>query len=60
MYTYAGYVAYVTGAHNIKAGVQVRTGWSEELFETRGDIVQVVSNGVPQSVRLVNNPSCHK
>jgi hypothetical protein len=60
MYTYAGYVAYVTGAHNLKAGVQVRTGWSEELFETRGDIVQIVSNGNPQSVRLVNNPSGHK
>jgi hypothetical protein len=60
MFTYAGYMAYVTGAHNLKAGIQVRTGWSEELFETRGDIVQYVSNGVPQSVRLVNNPSGHK
>ncbi|MEZ5286914.1 MAG: TonB-dependent receptor [Vicinamibacterales bacterium] len=60
MFTYAGYVAYVTGAHNFKAGVQVRTGWSQELFETRGDIVQCVSNGVPQSVRIVNNPSGHK
>ena len=60
MYTYAGFVSYVTGAHNFKTGVQVRTGWSQELFETRGDIVQIVSNGVPQSVRLVNNPSGHK
>jgi hypothetical protein len=60
MFTYAGYVSYVTGAHNFKAGVQVRTGWSEELFETRGDIVQIVSNGIPQSVRLVNNPSGHR
>jgi len=60
MFTYAGSLAYVTGAHNVKAGVQVRTGWSEELFETRGDIVQIVSNGVPQSVRLVNNPSGHR
>ena len=60
MYTYAGFVSYVTGAHNLKTGVQVRTGWSQELFETRGDIVQIVSNGVPQSVRLVNNPSGHK
>ena len=59
MFTYAGYMAYVTGSHNVKAGVQVRTGWSEELFETRGDIVQIVSNGVPQSVRIVNNPSGH-
>ena len=60
MFTYAGYVSYVTGAHNFKTGVQVRTGWSQELFETRGDIVQIVSNGEPQSVRLVNNPSGHK
>jgi hypothetical protein len=59
MFTYAGFVAYVTGAHNFKAGMQVRTGWSEENFETRGDIVQIVSNGVPQSVRLVNTPSGH-
>jgi hypothetical protein len=60
MFTYAGSLAYVTGAHNLKAGMQVRTGWSEENFETRGDIVQIVSNGVPQSVRLVNTPSGHK
>ena len=60
MFTYAGYVSYVTGSHNFKAGLQMRTGWSEELFETRGDIVQIVSNGTPQSVRLVNNPSGHK
>jgi hypothetical protein len=60
MFTYAGFVAYVTGAHNFKAGMQVRTGWSEENFQTRGDIVQIVSNGVPQSVRLVNTPSGHK
>ena len=56
MCTYAGFVSYVTGAHNLKAGLQVRTGWSQELFETRGDIVQIVNNGVPNSVRLVNNP----
>jgi hypothetical protein len=60
MYTYAGYMSYLTGSHNVKTGVQVRTGNSQELFETRGDIVQYVSNGVPQSVRLVNNPSGHK
>jgi outer membrane receptor for Fe3+-dicitrate len=59
MYTYAGYVAYVSGAHNLKAGMQLRTGWSEETFQTRGDIVQIMSNGNPQSVRLVNTPSGH-
>ena len=60
MYTYAGFVSYVTGAHNFRMGAQVRTGWSQELFETREDIVQIVSNGAAQSVRLVNNPSGHK
>lgn len=60
MWTYAGFVSYVTGAHAFKTGFQVRTGYSQELFETRGDIVQFVSNGVPNSVRLVNNPSGHK
>jgi hypothetical protein len=60
MFTYSGYVAYVTGAHNFKTGLQVRTGWSEENFETREDIVQILSNGTPQSVRLVNTPSGHK
>jgi hypothetical protein len=60
MYTYAGFVSYVTGSHNLKLGTQIRSGWSQELFETRGDIVQIVSNGAPQSVRLVNNPSGHK
>lgn len=60
MWTTAGFVSYVTGSHNLKAGMQVRTGWSQELFETRGDIVQIVNNGVPNSVRLVNNPSGHK
>ena len=59
MWTYAGFMSYVSGAHNFKVGLQVRTGESQELFETRQDIVQIVSNGVPSSVRLVNNPSGH-
>lgn len=60
MFTYAGSVSYVTGSHNFKAGTQVRTGSSEELFTIRGDILQITSNGVPNSVRLVNTPSGHK
>ena len=54
------FMSYVTGAHNFKTGIQVRTGDSQELFETRSDIVQIVNNGAPNSVRLVNNPSGHK
>ncbi len=60
IYTYSGSMSYVTGAHNFKVGTQVRTGWSQELFSSRGDILQVVSNGVPNSVRLINTPSGHK
>jgi hypothetical protein len=60
MFTYAGNVSYVTGTHALKVGTQVRTGWSEELFTSRGDIVQVIVNDLPNSVRLLNTPSGHK
>jgi hypothetical protein len=60
MFTYAGNVSYVTGSHSLKAGAQVRTGASQELFTIRGDILQIVNNGAPNSVRLVNTPSGHK
>jgi hypothetical protein len=60
MFTYAGNVSYVTGEHSLKMGAQVRTGWSQELFTMRGDILQITSNGVPNSVRLVNTPSGHR
>jgi hypothetical protein len=60
MYTYSGSVSYVTGSHALKTGVQVRTGWSQELFFSRGDILQIVNNNVPNSVRLINTPSGHK
>ena len=60
MFTYATNLSYVTGAHSIKIGAQVRTGWSQEIFNIRGDITQVVNNGVPNSVRIVNTTSGHK
>ena len=60
MFTYAGSVTYVTGSHTLKLGTQVRTGWAQELFFSRGDMLQVVNNGVPNSVRLINTPSGHK
>jgi hypothetical protein len=60
MFTYAGNVSYVSGSHSLKVGTQVRTGWSQELFTMRGDILQITSNGVANSVRLVNTPSGHK
>jgi hypothetical protein len=60
MFTYAGDVSYVTGEHSVKVGAQVRTGWSQELFTMRGDMLQITNNGVPNSVRLVNTPSGHR
>ena len=59
MTTFNANVSYVTGSHNFKTGVQVRTGWSQELFTIRGDITQIVNNGVPNSVRLYNTPTGH-
>ena len=60
MFTYSGNVSYVTGSHSLKVGTQVRTGWSQELFSIRGDILQITNKGEPNSVRLVNTPSGHK
>jgi hypothetical protein len=60
MFTYSSNVSYVTGSHNLKAGFQARTGWSQELFTIRGDILQILNSGVANSVRLVNTPSGHK
>src|SRR5262249_14872379 len=60
MFTYAGSVSYITGAHSFKVGTQVRTGWSQELFTMRGDLLQIVNSGTPNSVRLVNTPSGRK
>jgi hypothetical protein len=60
MFTYAGSATYVSGAHAFKVGTQVRTGWSQELFSTRGDIVQIIVNDKPNSVWLMNTPSGHK
>jgi Carboxypeptidase regulatory-like domain len=59
MNTYASNVSYVTGSHNLKTGFMVRTGWSEELFFSRGDILQIANNGIGNSVRLINTPSGH-
>jgi hypothetical protein len=60
MFTYAANLSYVTGEHSLKIGTQIRTGWSQELFTMRGDILQITSSGAATSVRLVNTPSGHK
>src|SRR5205823_5478938 len=47
MVTHAASLSYVTGSHSLKGGAQVRTGWSQELFAIRGDILQITNNGAP-------------
>jgi hypothetical protein len=50
-------VSYVTGAHNLKVGIQNRSGW---LRDTRsgvnGDIIQQYRNLVPSQVLVLNTP----
>jgi hypothetical protein len=60
MFTYAANLSYVTGTHALKFGMQLRSGYSEENFTSRGDIVQVIVNDAANSVRLLNTPSGHK
>ena len=43
-------VSYVSGAHNLKVGVQNRSGWLKDLRrDINGDIVQQYRNGVPSA-----------
>jgi hypothetical protein len=58
--TWIGNISYVTGAHNLKAGVQRRSGFLQESFQVNGDMTMVVSNGTPVSVRLYNTPLAHR
>ena len=58
--TYCGESAYVTGSHNLKTGIQTRVGYFQESFHMNGDMVQILSNGVPTSVRIYNTPLTHR
>jgi hypothetical protein len=60
MQTYTSSLSYVSGAHNLKTGFQVRQGWFQESFIMNGDMVQILNNGVPNSVRLYNTPLAHR
>jgi len=53
-------LTYVTGAHSLKAGFQMRSGFFQESFTMNGDMVQVLNAGVPNSVRLYNTPLAHR
>jgi hypothetical protein len=52
--------SYVTGSHNLKTGVQFRKGYFKESFQMDGDMIQILSNGAPTSVRLYNTPLTHR
>ena len=49
--------SYVTGSHNIRAGVQ--NSWGYEWFATykNADLEQNYQNGVPTSVYVFNSPT---
>ena len=60
MSTWIGNASYFTGAHNLKAGIQYRTGFFQESFRINGDMTLITVNGVPSSVRLYNTPLAHR
>ncbi len=58
--SYVANAAYVTGAHNLKTGLQTRLGYWQESFAMNGDMLQVLTNGAPTAVRLYNTPLTHR
>ncbi len=55
-YTWSSSVAYVTGSHNIKAGVQWAWGTGSAGGDANGDLVQNYSNGTPTGVTVYLTP----
>jgi hypothetical protein len=50
-------LSYVTGAHNLKVGLQNRWGWLKDLRQNvNGDIIQEYSTGRPSTVSVLNTP----
>jgi hypothetical protein len=60
MQTASASMTYVTGAHNLKGGFQLRSGFFQESFTMNGDMVLILNNGAPNSVRLYNTPLAHR
>ena len=52
--------SYVTGSHNLKSGIQFRKGYFQESFQMNGDMIQILQNSVPTSVRIYNTPLTHR
>ena len=55
-YNIAASASYVTGSHNIKAGIQYNWGPYENTRDTNADLQQRYSNGAPTLVRVSNTP----
>jgi hypothetical protein len=54
-------VAYVSGAHNFKVGIQDRWGWVKDLrHDINGDIIQQYRNGLASQVQVLNTPLNNK
>ena len=59
-YNLGGSVSYVTGSHNIKAGVQWNWGPYENTRDTNADLQQRYTNGVPSQVLVYNTPLVYR
>jgi hypothetical protein len=53
---YTTSLSYVTGRHNLKAGVQLREGPYYRTYQKNGDILLRFDDGVADSVDLFNTP----
>ena len=54
--TAMGSVSYVTGSHNIKAGVQYGSGFFWRQRRETADLIQLYRSGVPAQVIIHNTP----
>jgi hypothetical protein len=55
-HVFSGIGSYVTGSHNIKAGVQWSFGTYRTSYDLNGDLYQLYQNGVPSFVTVFNTP----
>ena len=50
-----GNISYISGKHNLKSGIQFRTGYFQESFQMKRDLVQVLNSGKPVSAATKRN-----
>lgn len=56
LFTWMSSASYVTGSHNIKAGMQWRYGVNNVVTDSNADLIQRYRSGVPDSVQVRNAP----